>query len=369
MPRSESNKPDYIFITLLAAIVVFGLAMLSSASAVVGFQKFGDSYYYFKHQLFYGLLPGLFLFFLTFKISYKIWKRLAFIILVISILLLLAVFIPGIGASYGTGAKSWIDIFDFSIQPSEIAKLAFLIYLAAWFEARAKDIKSWHYGLFPFLFTLVIIGGLIILQPDIGTVSVIVIMSLAVFFIAGARFIHLFFLSGLGAAGLALLIRLIPRSAERLEVFLHPEWDPQGIGYHINQALLAIGSGGLLGVGLGQSRQKFQYLPEVVSDSIFAVIAEELGFIFTVGFIILFVLFVYRGLKIAKSAPDNFAKYLIGGVISWWFFQAVINIGGMLGLLPMTGVPLPFVSYGGTALMISLAAAGIVVNVSKNSSG
>ncbi|MBU4511859.1 putative lipid II flippase FtsW [Patescibacteria group bacterium] len=360
-----TDKPDYTFIALLTAIVLFGLAMLSSASTVVGFKDFGDNYYYLKHQALYGLLPGIFLFFLAFKINYRNLRRFAFIILIFGVLLLVAVFIPGVGTAYGTRARSWINVFGFSIQSSEIAKLVFLIYLSAWLEGRGQEIKTWYYGFLPFLFTLAIIAGLVIFQPDVGTVATIIIMSLAVFFVAGGRLYHFFFLGGLGLGGLALLMKLAPYSAKRLEIFLHPELDPQGIGYHINQALLAIGSGGLLGLGLGQSRQKFQYLPEVAGDSIFAVIAEELGFIFTIGFIILFVWLIYRGLKIAKNAPDDFAKYLVCGIIAWWFFQAIINIGGMLGILPMTGVPLPFVSYGGTALAISLAAAGIVANISR----
>lgn len=363
MPNNK--KPDYVFITLLFIITFFGLVMLSSASTVIAFQKFQDSYHYLKHQIIYGLIPGLALFFLFSKINYKFWKKFAFIILIFGIALLILVFVPKISATYSP-AKSWIHIGDFSLQPSEIVKLAFLIYLSAWFAEKGKDLTSWQFGLFPFLLALGIVAGLVILQPDIGTVFIIVIMSLVVFYVAGGRLLHLFFLTGVGAGALALLIKIAPYRAQRLTIFLHPEFDPQNIGYHINQALLAIGSGGIFGLGLGQSRQKFQYLPQVIADSIFAIIAEELGFILTAGFIILFLALFFRGLKIAKSAPDAFSRYLICGIISWWSFQAMINIGGMFNLLPMTGLPLPFVSYGGSALVVSLAAAGIVVNVSKD---
>ena len=366
MYHSSSKKPDYVFIIFLGLMVFFGLAMLASASVAEGFREFGDNYYFIKRQLLHGFLPGLILFFICSKINYRFWKKFAWFILLASIALLILVFVPGIGTSFGLGAKSWISAFGFSLQPSEIAKLAFLIYLAAWFDERGgSEIKSWQYGFLPFILVLGVVSGLIFLEPDIGTFFILVIISLVVYFTAGARLLHLFFMSGLGVGLMFLAIKLAPYRLRRLTVFLHPELDPQGIGYHINQALLAIGSGGVFGLGLGGSRQKFQYLPEVMGDSIFAVIAEELGFILCFGFIVLFLLLVYRGLRIAREARSDFAKYLVVGIVCWWFFQAAINIGGMLNLLPLTGLPLPFVSLGGTALAVSLAGAGIIVNISK----
>jgi len=366
MYHSPTKRSDYVFIVFLGLMVFWGLAMLASASVAEGFREFGDSYYFLKRQLLHGLIPGLIFFLICAKINYNFWKKFAWIILIVSIGLLILVFVPGIGTSFGSGSKSWLSIFNFSLQPSEIAKLAFLIYLAAWFDERGgSEIRSWQYGLLPFIIVLGIVSGLVFLEPDIGTFLIIVIISLVVYFVAGARLIHLFLMTSLGLAAMGLAIKLAPYRLQRLTVFLHPELDPQGIGYHINQALLAIGSGGALGLGLGQSRQKFQYLPEVMGDSIFAVMAEELGFILTLGFIILFLLLIYRGLKIAREARTDFGKYLVVGIVCWWFFQAVINIGGMLNLFPLTGLPLPFVSLGGTALVISLAAAGIVVNISK----
>ncbi|NQU77160.1 putative lipid II flippase FtsW [Candidatus Falkowbacteria bacterium] len=364
--QTKEKKSDYVFLILLGLIVLFGLAMLSSASVAEGLREFEDNYYFLKKQITHGLLPGLLLFFVCWKIGFRVWKKLAWLILVISIVLLVLVFLPGIGTSFGSGARSWLNIFGFSVQPSEIAKLAFLIYLAAWFDERGgSEIKSWQYGFLPFVVVLGVVSGLVFMEPDVGTFLIIVIISLVVYFVAGARLIHLFFMTAFGFGAMILAIRLAPYRLQRLTVFLHPELDPQGVGYHINQALLAVGSGGFFGLGLGGSRQKFQYLPEVMGDSIFAVMAEELGFIFVTGFIVLFLFLIYRGLRIAKESRSDFARYLVVGIVSWWFFQAVINIGGMIGVLPMTGLPLPFISLGGTALAISLAAAGIIMNISK----
>lgn len=363
----QKKQPDYVLIALFAILVVFGLVMLSSAGTALGYHKFDDPYYFFKHQFLFGLIPGLIFLFIFSKIDYRKWKKISFPLLIFSIILLLLVFIPGLGASYGK-AKSWINIGGFSLQPSEIVKLTFLIYLAAWLDKRSKEeIKDVSSGLVPFLILLLAVALLIILQPDIGTMSIIILVSLTVFFIAGADILHLIGIGAFGLFGLFLLIKAAPYRAARFTTFLHPELDPQGIGYHINQALLAIGSGGLFGLGLGHSRQKFQYLPEVTGDSIFAVIAEELGFFLTAGLIILFLALLYRGFKLAQRTPDKFSKLMVAGIISWFIIQALINIAAMLGLLPMTGIPLPFISYGGTALMTSLAAVGILINISKHS--
>ena len=363
--QKPKHAIDYTLLALTMGLLVFGLAMLTSASGPLGYDKFADTYWFIKHQLLNGVLPGLVAMFILMRIPYMVWKKLSPILLIISIVLLVLVFIPGIGADYGS-AKSWISVFGFGIQPAEIAKLTFLLYLAAWFENRAaKDVKSVGAGLVPFLTVLGIVMVLMILQPDVGTMAVIVAMALAVYFVAGAPWTHLLGLGGGGIALFLLLIKFAPYRAARFTTFLHPELDPQGIGYHINQALLAVGSGGLLGMGFGHSRQKFQYLPEVAGDSIFAVIAEELGFIISAAFIALYVFFAKRMFRVASLAPDKFGQYIVIGVVAWLIFQAFVNIGAMLGLMPITGVPLPFVSYGGTSLVISLAAMGIVLNVSR----
>lgn len=338
--------------------------MLSSATSVIGYDKFGDSYWYLKHQIVSGLLPGLFLFLVLSKIDYRVWKKFIPMLLCFSLGLLILVFIPGIRADYGQ-ARSWVNIVGFSMQPAEIVKLTFLLYIAAWLERRRERIKSFAYGLVPFAIYLAIIAGLIIMQPDIGTLVIIVFMSLAVFFAAGARIKHIGLLVLAGLGGLGVLIWLAPYRLDRLTAFLNPSADPQGIGYHINQALLAIGSGGWFGLGLGNSRQKFQYLPEVAGDSIFAVMAEELGFVLMLALIVAFLWMFIRLIKVARGAPDNFGYLVAIGVGAWIVGQAFVNIGAMVGLLPLTGLPLPLISYGGTAMAITMAAMGIVVNISR----
>lgn len=364
------RKPDYVFVGLVGALVVFGLVMLSSASSAVGYEKFGDNYWYLKHQIIFGLLPGLAAFFIFSRLDYRKWKKYALPFLVVSIGLLLLVFIPGLGADYGK-AKSWINIFGMSLQPSEVVKLTFLIYLAAWLGPKrgGREMQDTGASFIPFAVVFGMIVILMALQPDVGTLSVIAMISLIVYFAAGAPFSHLAWISGAAAVLFFILVKIAPYRTARLMTFLHPELDPQGVGYHINQALLAIGSGGFFGLGLGLSRQKFQYLPEVAGDSIFAVMAEELGFIFMILFVAALIFLAIRGLKIAKEAPDGFGRLLAIGVTSWFVFQSFINIGAMVGILPLTGIPLPFVSYGGTALTVCLAATGIMANISKNTRG
>ncbi|MFH1597648.1 MAG: putative lipid II flippase FtsW [Patescibacteria group bacterium] len=360
----SGHKPDYFLMGTVLIIVLFGLIMLSSASSVVAFQKFGDPNYYVKHQFVLGILVGVLGFLIISKIDYHHWKRLAVPLLVFTFILLFLVFMPGVGFGYG-GAKRWIALGGYTFQPSELAKLTFIIYLAAWLEKRGEVIKDLKHGLLPFVILLGSVASLIIFQPDMGTMLSLVVSSVAVFFVAGAPFAHLALIGAGGASLMFLLIKLAPYRAARLTIFLNPEIDPQGIGYHINQALLAIGSGGIFGLGLGHSRQKFNYLPEVAGDSIFAVIAEELGFMFSVLLIVLFLILMLRGFRIARAAPDKFGKFLAVGITSWFVFQALINIGTMTSILPLTGIPLPFISYGSSALMISLVAFGILINISR----
>jgi cell division protein FtsW len=363
---SQSRPFDYAYLAIVAAIVVFGLMMLASASAPVGYAEFGDSYYFVTHQIVFGLIPGVAGLLILSRIPYTFWKKNAWNLLLVSIGLLVIVFIPGLSAGIGT-AHSWISVGGlFSVQPSEIVKLTFLFYLAAWLERRGEyGVRDVHGGFVPFVATLGAILLLLILQPDVGTMSVIATMALVVYFVAGAPLLYVGGLIAAGVSALALLIGLEPYRAARFTTFLNPELDPQGIGYHINQALLAIGSGGLFGVGYGHSRQKFQYLPEVSGDSIFAVISEEMGMLIGVLVLVAFLAFMWRTLKIAQGAPDKFGKYVAVGIAAWITIQAFVNIGSMVALMPMTGIPLPFISYGGTSLAVSLAAVGVVLNISR----
>ncbi len=363
---SESfYNSDYILITIVFVLVVFGIIMLASATGPKAFEKFNDSYWFVRHQLIYGIGIGLVSFFIAANIDYRFWKKKAFSILIFSIILLLLVFVPHIGSKYGH-ARSWINIFGFSLQPSEIIKLTFLMYFCAWLEANKEKglIGKWN-NFKSFVIIIAIVSVLILIQPDMGTMSILLATSLIVYFIAGA---NIFYLSGfvsLAVVSLLVMIHFTKYQANRFTAFLHPELDPMGIGYHINQALLAIGSGGIFGRGLTASRQKFNYLPQVAADSIFAVIAEEMGFIVCVILIMLFILLFYRGIKIAMYSKDEYGKLLSIGIVSWIIIQVFINIGGMINLMPMTGVPLPFISYGGTAMVVNLTAMGILVNISK----
>ncbi len=362
---TQYHDPNYKFILILGIILVFGLIMLSSAGAVLAFQKFGDSNYYLKHQLIYGVIVGLLLAWVFSKIDYHLWKRFAFPLIIVSIVLLFLVLVPGIGYEF-LGAKRWINLGGLLFQPSELVKLTFLIYISVWLEKRQEKIDDPSYSFVPFMimlgFLVFIIAGI---QKDLGTMIVLAVIALTTYFVAGAPWKHLIW-TGLGGAGLFfLLVKIAPYRAARLMVFLNPELDPQGVGYHINQALLAIGSGGFFGLGLGHSRQKFNYLPEPASDSIFAVIGEELGFIFSLALIVLFLALMFQGLKIARKAPDNYGKFLATGVIVWITFQALVNIAAMLSLIPLTGIPLPFISYGSTSLVTLLIACGILVNISR----
>jgi cell division protein FtsW len=363
----NAHAIDYRLLVIVGALLLFGFVMLTSASGPLGYtRQGGDSFYYVKHQLFFGLVPGLFAMYVMSRIPYTFWKKFSWQILIGSLILLVLVFIPGIGSDFGT-SHSWLNVFGlFSLQPAEIVKLTFLFYLAAWLEKRGTHgVKDFQNGFIPFISVLGLIALLVALQPDVGTLFIIVVTAVSVYFAAGASLAHIGVLILGGIASFGLLIAVAPYRAARLTTFLYPELDPQGVGYHINQALLAIGSGGFFGLGYGNSRQKFEYLPEVAGDSVFAVMAEEMGMVFGVLLILGFLFFFRRAMKIAMNAPDAFGKYVVIGVAAWITIQAFVNIGSMVCIMPMTGVTLPFVSYGGTSLAIILAAVGVVLNVSR----
>ncbi|KKQ27424.1 MAG: Stage V sporulation protein E (Required for spore cortex synthesis) [Candidatus Magasanikbacteria bacterium GW2011_GWC2_37_14] len=361
----ETPRADYTLLTYFSILLVFGLVMLTSASAAVGHERFTDVYFFIKRQLLLGVLPGIFLFFFFSKFPYQKLRKFSLAFFVFSIILLILIFIPGIGSSYGTVNRSWLSIFGFSFQPAEFTKLALIIYLAALLVAKGKELLDFKKG----FLTVLGIGGipliLVALQPDIGTLAILFVIIFSLLFIAGAKWSHIISLASVGVLAFILLIAIAPYRLARLTTFLHPELDPQGIGYHINQAFLAIGSGGVFGRGYGNSVQKFQYLPEVAADSIYAVIAEEMGFVFALCLVVLLYLIAVRGFNLAKKSPDHFGKLLVSGIIIWFTAQSFLNIGAMVGILPITGVPLPFISHGGSALAISMGAVGILINVSK----
>lgn len=357
------DKP--LFIALLA-LLSFGLIMIASAGIAYSRSRFGDSYFFFKHQLLYGVVPGFLILFVTQKINYNFWKKISFPFFVFSVICLILVFIPTFGSRI-YGASRWLRLGSFSFQPSEMLKLSIILYLAAWLESRSDKVKDFYEGLMPFLAIVGIVSFLLIKQPDVGTLGVIVLISMAIFFSSGARISHLISMITGGLVFLGLLIKFESYRMNRFLVFLNPEMDPSGAGYQINQALLAIGSGGIFGLGLGHSLQKFNYLPEPVGDSIFAIIGEELGMIGAMVLILIFVYFALRGLRIAKYSPDKFSHLTVIGIISWIIFQAFVNISAISGVIPLTGIPLPFISYGGTSLVFLMAAVGILLNISKYS--
>ncbi len=346
LKNMSKQKPDYILLAVIIALVLFGLIILISVSA--------EEPYYIKHQILYGILIGSVGFFVAYKINYKIWQKLALPFLVLSLILLGLIFIPKIGISYG-GAKRWLQI-GFIFQPGEIVKLSFIIFLASLLANKTK--------LVPFLAWTSLIVLLFIFQPDIGTMSLIILIAVIIYFTAGAKLwqIGVCFFSGIAA--LFVLIKLSAYRLNRVWTFLYSKLDPQGISYQINQALIALGSGGFLGLGWGYSQQRV-FLPAVVTDSIFAVLGEELGFAGTMILVILFFVLALRGFKIAIISSDQFARLLAVGITSWLVLQAFVNIMAITGLIPLTGIPLPFISYGSTSMIMCLFGAGILLNISR----
>ncbi|KKR45332.1 MAG: Cell division protein FtsW [Parcubacteria group bacterium GW2011_GWA2_40_8] len=359
---SFSGDRPLIFIG--AALLGSGLLVLTSASVVQGAADFDQPFYYISRQLLLGLPLGLFFGFIASRIPEKLWRLFAFPFMALTILLLILVFIPGIGYGAG-GAQRWVGIGPLSVQPAEIAKFAFVLYLAAWLSKNKNLLTSFEEGLLPFLAISGALGLFLIMQPDISTLGVLVLTGLAMFFVAGAKIKHILGIVALGMILLASLTLIAPYRLSRFTTFLDPSNDPLGESYQINQATLAIGSGGLFGRGFGFSRQKFLYLPEPVGDSIFAVLAEEIGFVGSIIFITFFILFIWRGLRIAKQAKSDFLQLFAFGLVSWIAIQTFLNIAGNLGLAPLAGIPLPFVSYGSSSLAVTIISVGALIGISR----
>jgi cell division protein FtsW len=359
-----AGKPDYFLTILVALLIIFGMIMISSASVVLSRVDTGDANKWFFTQLtsvgigFVGLLLG-------YLIDYRFWRKISPYLLVFNILLLIMVFMPGIGVR-ANGANRWVDLGFMNFQPSELMKLSLTLYLAAWFENKGHEVKKFFSSTLPFVLIIGLIVFLIMKQPDMGTTVILALIAGMIYFVAGASLLHVTGMITLAIAGGWLLIRSATYRMQRFMIFLNPSSDSGSSGYHVNQALLAIGSGGLFGLGFGHSRQKFSYLPEAATDSIFAVAAEELGLLGALFVVALFVLFAFRGYKIARTAPDVFARLVAVGITSWVVGQAFINIMAILSMMPLTGVPLPFVSYGGTSIITLMTACGILLNISKH---
>ena len=364
MKRKQLPKIDYVLTGTTLGLLAFGLLAVSSASTVLSFERFGNNHYYFMRQLFFGAVPGLLMMYFFSRIDYHKWQKIAPLLVLAGIAMLSAVLIPSIGFKVGN-ARRWIDFHYFLFQPAEFVKLAMIVYLASWYDKRQQHAHDLYYGFLPSLMIVIVVAGLIMLEPDIGTMLVLIAIAFAMFFAGGAMLKHLASVALAGLLVMWIAIKAAPYRLQRILAYFNPSSDTQGIAYQINQALIAIGSGGLWGLGFGQSRQKYNYLPEPVGDSIFAIMSEELGFIRVSGVILLFLVFAYKGFKIAWQTADVFGKMLGVGITSWIVLQALINIGGISGMIPLTGIPLPFVSYGSSALALSLAGVGILLNISR----
>ncbi|MBI2121557.1 MAG: putative lipid II flippase FtsW [Candidatus Sungbacteria bacterium] len=356
------DKPLF-YITL--AFFIGGLLILASASMVLSQKAFGMSGYYVLRQSLFGGLGGVIGFFIASRIPYRFWKKAAIPLMICSLIFMAVLFLPGFGYSFG-GARRWISVGPLSFQPSEILKFSFWVYLAGWLEARKNDVVSVSRGMIPFAFMLSVIGIFLLMQPDIGTLGVIVVSAGLLYFLGGGKTSQIITLVLFGAAAFYFIVQLAPYRLARITAFLNPAADPQGIGYQINQAFIAIGSGGFWGRGFGMSLQKYQYLPESMGDSIFAIFSEEFGFFGSAIFIGLWGVFLLRGFSIARRAPDLFGKFLAAGIIMGITVQSFINMAAISGLMPLTGIPLPFVSYGGTALMVTLIQIGVLLNIAKH---
>ena len=352
-------------IVLLLLLLGFGLAILSSAGIIDAQRRFGSSYYYLISQLQTGVLVGAVLFLIASQISYRFWKKLALPILLGCLLLLLLVFVPGVGYA-AKGATRWIHIGNFNFQPSEVLKLGLIIYFAAWFGKQGDNkLKNWAYSTLPFLTVLGFAVLMLGLQPDIGTLGIVICIAIALYFFAGAPVKHLLALLLLLAVCFTFLALLSPYRFNRLLAFARPESDTRGISYHINQSKIAIARGGWFGVGFGQSKQKESFLPEPVGDSVFAVAVEEVGLVGSGFLIALYLALIWKLTAIARQARDKFAALYVLGVAVWIGVQSFINMAAISGLVPLTGIPLPFVSFGGTALAVLLGSLGIVANIAN----
>ncbi len=353
--KVQIHRPDFILVGAVAALILFGLLMVYNASPVTSLRDFGDPLHLIRFQAIWAI-GGVVLGLIIFKIPYTFWQKISPLLIIFSIILLLTVFIPGFGAKI-YGAQRWLRIGIISIQPAEFAKLAYIVYLAAFLSKKVR--------LTPFIVVTAIMVGIVMGQRDMGTTIIITSIGIGLYFVAGGPLRHLVtMIPVVFGAGSILILTSAYRKA-RLLAFLNPDLDPGGITYHISQALIALGSGGWFGVGLGESRQKYGFIPEVTTDSIFAVVGNELGFVGSVALLFGFLLIIFRGFKIAMNAPDKFSYLVAVGITIWISVQSFLNIAGLSAVLPLTGVPLPFISYGGSSLVSIIMAMAILLNISR----
>lgn len=360
---TRHGKPDLMVFAAVVILLSLGLVIVFSASSVMGISDYRDPFHYVRRQSLYAFI-GLILLFVLMRIDYRLYRHLALPGVLVSFVLLVLVLI--IGRDIG-GSRRWIELGFFRLQPSEVAKLVMVNFVAVYIANKRENIRVFLTGLLPVLVILGLKFGLIMLEPDFGTAAALAFTIMVVLFAGGA---HLGQIIGLGLLASPAFYYLVTQKEYRMRrilAFLNPWADPADTGWNIIQSLLAIGSGGLFGLGLGNSRQKFAYLPEHHTDFIFAILGEELGFMGAMIVVLLFFVIAWRGLRIALNAPDLYGTLLAIGITSMIGFQAMLNIGVVTGSLPVTGIPLPFISYGGSSLLMSLASVGVLLNISRQS--
>ena len=372
-PQEKTKGPDFILLAAVGTAIVLGVMILSSASAMLSQVKYHDSYYLLCHQLLFGILPGLVGGLLVYMIPISLVRKFAPFSLLLAIGLLILVFVPGFGFAAG-GAQRWIHLGFATIQPAEILKLSFIVYLASWLASRidgaakvAKNAKNeFQNTLAAFVLVVAMIGGLLLKQPDMSTFGIVALTACAMYFLAGMPLKHIFLIVFAGLAGLAILVFSAPYRLDRLISWMSPESDPMGKGFQSEQAMISVGSGGIFGQGFGASSQKYAFLPELIGDSIFAPYAHELGFAGGVILVGIFMIFAWRGFLIARASRSKFEYLTACGIVFWIVVQAMVNISSTVRIVPLTGIPLPFISYGGTAIIMELVAVGLLLNISRH---
>ena len=365
MPRKLS--PDVWLFGVVLALVFLGVVMVYSASAIIAADRFGDPFFFLKKQLFWAFLGGGLLW-AALRLDYRRLERLVVPLLVVSIALLVLVLLPPFGQAIN-GTRRWFRIGPLSFQPVELAKFALVLYLASFLTRRAAALRSFWQGLFPILLVAGTMALLTFVQPDLGNSLALVVLTLVLAYLAGAPVKHMAWVAAAALPLVTLAVALKPYRWRRMLAFVNPWDDPQGSGFQIIQSFLALGSGGLTGRGLGGSKQKLFYLPEPYTDFIFAIVGEELGLIGAVCVIALFAVLIWRGLRVGLHAPDPFGSYLALGLTVMLATQTLVNLGVVMGALPTKGLPLPFVSFGGSALLMTMFSAGVLLNISQHATG
>ncbi|MBI4214194.1 MAG: putative lipid II flippase FtsW [Chloroflexi bacterium] len=366
---AELRRIDLGLLLAILVLVAIGVEMVFSASFVVAHNQFGDGTYFLTRHLFW-IAIGLVALAVGASIDYRILPRFAVVIYLGSLALLALVLIPGLGqVTYGSAR--WLNLGPLSFQPSEVTKVALVIYLASWLAKVGDTVNDLRGGIIPFSLILLLTAGLVLLEPNLGTATVLTATAASTFFVAGVSLVHTLSAALVGAGGIAVLMGLAHSAAgggywsQRVEAFMDPWLYAEGIGWQTTQTLLALGSGGLTGLGLGAGRQKYYYVPNAHTDSIFAIVGEEIGFVGTSLVLALFLFIAWRGLAIAFSAPDPLGRLLAAGITSMIVWQALLNMAVISNTIPFTGEPLPFISYGGSAMVVNLSAAGILLSVSR----